>query len=299
MPETATKASSLISPFTIKSMMVPLLTHPRVAQFVKWSVYTLLTVNFFFYFYDDFTVYKAAVANDAPWSEFFVSFATSIDVVAWLGLVYIFELETYVLSEEDYKGKLPWVLRMFRVLCYLLIFYAAYGYTQNTLDNYATSEVVGLTDLCQVADQGQSLQLNVIEFVEITSGNCSTISAGPPYYRIDINVSLIDAPTLDHVQKLGWPDVSNALAWLVIVFLIELEVWLQEADRFGSRALKLTRQVKTGFYLVLLLNVVIWTATGYGLWAYDSLLWIVGFWAIELNLAEWEQERVQELSTAG
>ena len=299
MPETATKASSLNTPFTIKSMLVPLLTHPRVAQFVKWSVYTLLTVNFFFYFHDDFTVYKAAVANDAPWSEFFVSFATSIDVVAWLGLVFILELETYVLSEEDYKGKLPWVLRMFRVLCYLLIFYAAYGYTQNTLDNYATSEVVGLTDLCQVADQGQSLQLNVIEFVEITSGNCSTISAGPPYYRIDINVSLIDAPTLDHVQKLGWPDVSNALAWLVIVFLIELEVWLQEADRFGSRALKLTRQVKTGFYLVLLLNVVIWTATGYGLWAYDSLLWIVGFWAIELNLAEWEQERVQELSTAG
>ena len=299
MPETATKVSNLISPFTIKSMLVPLLTRPRVAQFVKWSVYTLLTINFFFYFYDDFTVYKAAVANDAPWSEFFVSFATTIDVVGWLGLVYIFELETYILSEEAFEGALPWILRMLRMLCYLLIFYAAYGYTENTLDNYRTIEVAGLTDLCQVADQGQSLQLNVIDFVEITSGNCSNISAGPPFYRIDINVSLIDAPTLDHVQKLGWPDVSNALAWLVVVFLIELEVWLQGTDRFGSRALKLTRQVKTGFYLVLLLNVVIWAVTGYALWAYDALLWIVGFWAIELNLAEWEQERVQELSTAG
>jgi len=277
-------------------MLVPLLTHPRVAQFVKWSVYTLLTINFFLYFYDDFMVSRAALATDAPWSEFFETFATTIDMAAWLGLVFIFELETYVISEEDYKGMLPGTLRFLRVLCYLLIFYAAYGYTVNTLDNYRTVEVAGLTDLCQVADQGQSLQLDVVEYVEITSGNCSNISAGPPFYRIDADVSLIDAPTLDHVQKLGWPDISNAMAWLVVVFLIELEVWLQGADRFGSRALKLTRQFKTGFYLVLLINVVIWAAYGYALYAYDSLLWIVGFWAIELNLAEWEQERLQELS---
>jgi len=298
MPEIATKTSSLISPFTIKSMLVPLLTHPRVAQFVKWSVYTLLTINFILYFYDDFMVYRASLANDAPWSDLFVTFATSIDVIAWLGLVFIFELETYALSEKAFEGKLPRVLLMLRALCYLLIFYAAYGYIVNTLDNYRTIEVAGLTDLCQVADQGQSLQLDVVEYVEITSGNCSNISAGPPHYRIDENVSLIDAPTLDHVQKLGWPDVSNSLAWLVVVFLIELEVWLQGTDRFGSRALKLTRQFKTGFYLVLLINVVIWAAYGYALYAYDSLLWIVGFWAIELNLAEWEQERVQELSAA-
>ena len=25
------------------------------------------------------------------------------------------------------------------------------------------------------------------------------------------------------------------------------------------------------------------------------MLWIVGFWAIELNLAEWEEERLHEL----
>ena len=291
------KSSSLYSAFTIKSFLVPLLTRPRVAQFVKWSVYTLLTLNFFFYFYDDLLVYKATVSDDTPWWELIETFATTIDMAAWLGLVFLFELETYSLSDEAYEGFTPWVLLFFRVICYLLIFYAAYGYTAATLGNYDTSEVTGLTGLCEVADQGPSLQLNIIDYVEITSENCSEISVGPPFYRIGDDLSLIDEPVLDHVQKLGWLDISNSYAWLIVVFLIEMEVWLQAADRFGSRTLKLVRQAKTGFYGVLLLNVVIWGAGAYILYAYDSLLWIVGFWAIELNLAEWEQERVQELSS--
>ena len=58
----------------------------------------------------------------------------------------------------------------------------------------------------------------------------------------------------------------------------------------------MAHQVSTALYGVLFLNVLIWSFNGYALYAYDSLLWIVGFWAIELNLAEWERDRVQELS---
>jgi hypothetical protein len=281
---------------SIESMLVPLLTRPRVAQAVKWTVYSLLIINGLIYFYHDYNAYRSAVASDAAWSEFFEAFVTSIDMFAWLALVFVFELETYILTDEAYKGWIPRLLVAVRVLCYAMIFYSAYGYTINTLDNYETTEVAGLTDLCEVTDQGRYLQLDVIEFVEITAENCADISVGPPYYQIDVDVSLIDAKSLKHVQWIGWPDISNAFAWLFIVFLIEVEVWLQTKDRFGSRALKVTRQVKSAFYGVLLINVAIWAFTGYGLYAYDSLLWIVGFWAIELNLVEWEQERLEELA---
>ena len=48
-------------------------------------------------------------------------------------------------------------------------------------------------------------------------------------------------------------------------------------------------------YLVLIGNGVMWAAHSYYLYAWDAFLWIFGFWAIELNLAEWEMERVEQL----
>ena len=56
--------------------------------------------------------------------------------------------------------------------------------------------------------------------------------------------------------------------------------------------------IKTVFYGILFLNAAIWAMTSYPLYAYDQILWVVGFWAIELNLAEWEQDRLKELSEA-
>jgi hypothetical protein len=34
------------------------------------------------------------------------------------------------------------------------------------------------------------------------------------------------------------------------------------------------------------------------MYAWDAILWIFGFWMIELNLLEWEQGRVRELAAA-
>jgi hypothetical protein len=242
--------------------------------------------------------YKAAMPLNPGLADYIEFFATTIDVAAWLGLVYLFEFETYILPDEAFKGFLPKLLIILRVACYSLIFSAAYGYTVATFGNYDTAKVEGVSDLCMLADQGQSLQLDVISYADITSENCRDISTGPPFHQIGDDTAIIDNKTLNHVQKMGWLDIANSFAWLSIVFLIELEIWLQATDRFGSRALKVARTVKTAFYGVLLFNVSVWAITAYALYAYDALLWIVGFWAIELNLAEWEQERTQELSEA-
>lgn len=279
-------------------MLAPLLTHHRVAQVIKWTVYLALIVNFGVYIYDDWRAYQSAVAPDAPWSEVFEQFSTTIDMAAWLGLVFLLELETYALPDEAFKSWVTRTMHVARVVCYLSIAYAAYGYTAITMDYYDLTELPELTDLCQLADQGTSLQLDTVHYQTITSANCGDISAGPPFYRPGQDVSIIDAPTLVHVRKLSWVDILNAYVWLIVVFLIEVEVRLQTADRFDDRALRPIRQANTAFYGVLIINAVIWLATGYPIYAWDAFLWIFGFWAIELNLAEWEQERMHELAAA-
>lgn len=295
VPAKAIESSNI---FTIKSLLIPLLTRPRVAQVIKWAVYLALIVNFGIYFYDDWMAHKSALASDAPWSDVLKQFSTSIDVAAWLGLVFLFELETYALPDEAFKAWVTKSMRAVRIVCYVSIAYAAYGYTAATLDNYDVRAVTGITNLCQLADQGTALQLDTIAYAQITSENCASISAGPPFYRISGDVSVIDGPTLAHVQRLGWVDVVNAFVWLIVVFLIEVEVRMHSTDRFGSRSLKSVRQLMAVFYVELIINAVVWGVTGYPMYAWDAFLWIFGFWAIELNLAEWEQERAQELAAA-
>ena len=50
---------------------------------------------------------------------------------------------------------------------------------------------------------------------------------------------------------------------------------------------------------MLIGNAITWGLNDYYLYAWDSFLWICGFWAIEFNLAYWEQERLKELAAEG
>lgn len=284
--------------FTVKSFLIPLLTRPRIARVIKYSVYFGLIVNFGFYISDDYLAYKAALPANAPLADILQQFSTTIDVAAWLGLVFLFELETHALPDEAFEGWIPKALHAARLICYVSIAYAAFGYTAESLENFEVTSVDGIDNICQLADKNTSLQTDVITYVEITTANCAGLSTDSEFFRISDEVSIIDSSALAHVQWMGWIDIDNAYVWIFVVLLIEIEIWLQTTDRFSSRALTVARRAKTFFYLVLIVNGFIWASTGYVLYAWDAFLWIFGFWAIELNLAEWEQDRLQELDAA-
>lgn len=287
----------LWQPVAVNSFLIPFLTRPRIARFVKYSVYTALLINGGFYLTDDYLALQAALPDNAVWTDVLQRFATSVDTLAWLGLVFLFELETYALPDEAFKGWVPRALLAARVICYVFIAYAAYGYTAETLDNLDVRQIPAIANACQLADQGVFLQIDTVAYIEVTSADCAELSTDTAFYQIADDVSVIDASTLKHVQAMGWVDVINAGVWIVVVLLIELEVWLQAADRFSSRILAIARRTKAGLYLALILNGVIWAFTQYWLYAWDSFLWLFGFWAIELNLAEWQQDRVRELKS--
>ncbi len=76
---------------------------------------------------DDWMAYPRALADDATWSDIFEQFATTIDMAAWLGLVFLFELETHALPDEAFKGWVTKTIHSLRIISYLGIAYAAYG----------------------------------------------------------------------------------------------------------------------------------------------------------------------------
>jgi len=295
MGDSAADTSQRPHLLTIKRMLIPLLAHPRVAHSLKYIVYGSLVLNLALYARYDYLAMVSALPPDASLSDYLTQFATSIDMIAWIGLVFLFELETYAVPDEKFTAWLAGIIRSLRLACYVMIAYAAYGYTVEALENYDIAQIAGISSVCELAGEGVALQANVMDYVEITAENCDGLSNDDTFFRIANEVSVIGEPALGHVRWLGWIDVENALVWLIVVLLIEIEVWLQSADRFSSPVLTAVRQVKTFFYLVLIANMFIWIFTDYALYAWDAFLWIFGFWAIELNLAEWEIDRREEL----
>lgn len=279
----------------VKRLLRPLLGHPRAAQVIKWTVYISLIINMGQYFVDDYRTWQATVASSAEMGAWIEAFSTSIDVIGWIGLIFLFELETYQLSDDAYTRVVAGALRIGRLLCYGFIGYAATGYFGLAMGNYEVESLGALANLCQFADQGLWLQWGQVDYTEITSASCATLPPDSLWYRFTSDSTLVGASVLPHIRFMGWIDLLNAIAWLIVVFMIEVEVRLQNEDRFSSRLLAPTRLIKTLMYLILIGNGVLWACFGYVLYAWDAFLWIFGFWAIELNLAEWEQERVEEL----
>lgn len=84
-----------------------------------------------------------------------------------------------------------------------------------------------------------------------------------------------------------WLDFANAATWLAVVLALELEVRVPARHRTFHRA---RRGVAWGLYLALAGYAITWLVLGVadadGAWldAWDALLWLAAFVAIELNL---------------
>ncbi len=282
---------------SIKRLLYPLLGHPRAKQVIKWFVYSALVINAGYYFHIDYVSWISALPDDASLTDILTQVSTSIDVIAWLLLVFFFELETYALPDRYWRTWLLRSIHLLRIVCYLMIAYAAWGYTVETINNYHYSPATEVTDACDVVGQGMSMQLDATTWIEITADNCSSLTNDTSFVQLDGEVALVPVSALPHIQFIGWFDVINAFLWIFVVLLIEAEVRLQSADRVGGRLLTTIQTTKSLLYAGLIGDCLVWLFAGYYVWSWDAFLWIFGFWAIELNLAEWELERTSELDS--
>ena len=156
-----------------------------VKQSVKWIVYSLLLVNFALYLNWDWHAATHSMAPAEPLMKWLQAYAASIDYAAWLVLILLFELETYILSDEASTLRVQRLMHGVRLLCYLFVLHTVYAYGVNTYEVYfEVEEAQGVSDLCQVADGHISFVSNQ-QYAYLDADNCASLGTGKDYFLLD------------------------------------------------------------------------------------------------------------------
>lgn len=258
----------------------------------KYTVYCLLTYNVYAFFMENQAAAGTVFADGVSFGKIIEAYNDSIDTLAWVLLLLVFELETWVLSDEKIKGSTKWVLNAVSAFCYVFIVYSFYGYV---------SEMVSLTHLlpvagsaCDLANSGSwSMVLEQDDYVALTAANCGSLADTHLLRLADAQV-LGDAAVWREIQWLAWVDVINAGAWLMVVAILAFDVWLQLRHQLSDSIMRYSQVIKGLLYFTLLLCAVYWGINGSFLDFWDAFLWLVAFFFIELNLFEWQAETSAE-----
>ncbi len=257
----------------------------------KYAIYVLLAVNIFLFLREEWQAAEYTVFGPLDLRGLVASFAQTIDTAAWVVLLLLFELETFVIPDALLRGRLRWALHGVRATCYLFIVYAFYGYFSLTMDLYAVIPLSG-ADPCNLATGSASLMLSPSEYVTLTTGNCANFVPDAQLWQLAPPPNLLVSATapLEAARWLAWTDVINAGDWLLIVLLLEVDVRLQLKGRLRGRALRLSEGSKAVLYGVLLACALYWGYAGTFLDFWDAFLWLLAFALIEMNVLEWQAE---------
>jgi hypothetical protein len=268
-------------------------------QFFKYSIYSLLTINLFVFFGEEWLAAPLEYPHGISGAEIFKAFAATIDTAAWVILLLMFELETYVLDDRHFTRPVKLSLHALRAACYLFIVFAFYGYIEDAVFAYQTSALEGVSDLCALVSQNWSYATTFGEYAEITAANCASLSNLDSFVRFEGVRAVVDQPGLADIHFLAMVDVVNAAVWLLIVLLLEADVRLQEKNRFEGLVLYLSTAAKVILYSILVIALLAWMITGGFVDWWDALLWLVAFVFIELNVVEWRHESHEEAAESG
>ena len=260
-------------------------------QLVKWTVYSLLLLNWGYYAVEEFYIASHVLRQGGSFLQWTEEFATTIDEFAWFGLLFMFELETYTLDESLEKRWVKWSVHGMRLVCYIFLAHTVYARISSMVDTFPVEPSSAITGLCQVAGQGISFGENY-RYEVVTAENCSALSSDSVLYMLTPSV-ITDSDGFALEKKHVWVDFQDAVMWLLVVWAIELAVWLQNREITGGALMVVSQAAKAG-YAVLFAHAVFWAWTGHWVYGWDQFLWIAGFWAIEMNLSEWREEIREE-----
>jgi hypothetical protein len=260
-------------------------------QWIKLVVYTLLLVNFGHYLLNDLEQTRHTYHSGWQWHDWTASFATSLDELAWFLLLFLLELETYLLSDDAFtRARVMW-MNILRVVCYLAIAHTVIAFSDYLVDLMRAPHYTGTT-LCEFANQGLSFTRNLV-YWELDARNCASLSADTQFYIFSQGQAISDAVGMQIEMELAWADVIEVIAWLLILLMIELQIKLQDRGFSNGAMLFWARNVKRLFYVLLWLIAAYWAYRGHWIFTWDEAMWILGFMAIGMNLSDWRQEIVE------
>ena len=270
------------------------LSRGTLFQLFKYSVYVFLTMNVYWFFAEEHLAAKLQFPHGVGLADMIEAYAATIDTAAWVVLLLMFELETYLLEDRHFTKPVSWGLHGLRAICYGFIVYAFYGYIVNVNFLDGVSPLSGVSDLCSLAANEWSYAIDLDEYSAITAANCGSFSTAISFLRFDDMQAVVDAEGYRALTALAWVDVINAGVWLLVVLVLEVDVRLQEHNRYEGLALRISTVAKVVLYSLLLLAAIYWGLKGDFVDFWDAFLWLVAFVFIELNVFEWRQESLEE-----
>ena len=253
----------------------------------KYTVYTAVFINVILFLRKEWLAGLHRFSEGITFENFVGAFTSTIDTAAWVLLLFLFELETYIIPDEQLKGSLKWVFKLIRSLCYIVIVTSLLGYISDYfwLNKF---DSVAMEELCDV--KGKSWMVELDEFETISSENCRTLAKSDSFLKYQNKNIYTDQTLLKASYRLAIVDILNSLAWILVVIILEIDIWLQWRGRFKGRLFIFSKRSKNVLYSILFFAAVYWGIFGEFLEFWDAFLWIIAFVFIELNLFEWKRE---------
>jgi len=263
-----------------------------VFRVFKYIIYTLLLWNVLLFFQEDLAASAETFGDTVTWRNVVEAYSATIDTAAWLILLLLFELETAVIDDEKLKGNIKWLFTGIRGISYFFIVYAFYGYCYkyavlSQLAPFTVADVCSLvgTEFTQVSD--------LDEYIPIDAESCQALQ-GQELLRVEGTSIISSVSALQDALRLAVVDIVNAADWLLIVALLEVEVYLQLRDRLTDQMIRVGRWFKGGLYGILFCAAAYWGVKGDFLDFWDAFLWLVAFIFIEMNIFQWHEDTESE-----
>jgi hypothetical protein len=268
----------------------------RLFQGLKYAVYLALFGNIFFFLREELGSLEHTFSGTLAAAELVQVFAATLDTTAWVVLLLLFELETWVLDDERITGWTKRTIHGVRLVCGMAILWAFFGYCAELITLYQTAWLADFRG-CEAAAGAWSLLLRLDEYAPLGAANCSAVAEGA--YRIAGFSVVADPETLKATRYLAWTDVINAAAWILVVIVLEVEVRLQLRGRLTDAVVDATRYLKYLLYSTLFIAAVYWGFEGRFLDFWDASLWLFAFVFIELNVFDWQRGSAGQLAGTG
>ena len=254
----------------------------------KYSIYSLLAYNIWLFFLVDFSASEQTFSQGVTWRNLVEAYSATIDTLFWVILLLMFELETAVISDEKLQGSLKWVLSGLRATCYLFIGYAFYGYVVK-YGVVTNLHPVDIAEICSIAVSDFTYVITLDDYLPLTPEACRLMQ-GQPIQQI-VGTQIVGAPAqLELTFRLAVTDIVNAGNWLIIVAILEIEIWMQLKNMLSGHLMTVNKIIKSVLYAILFACAVYWGIDGDFLDFWDAFLWLVAFIFIEMNIFEWREE---------
>jgi hypothetical protein len=263
------------------------LTPHIVFKVFKYTVYALLTLNIALFFQEELLATEQTFSQGLNLFDIVQGFAATIDTVAWVLLLLLFELETSVLSDDTLrKPNVKVTFIGLRLFSYSFIGYAFYGYFSKMLLTYNISPLA-VDDLCALIGQGYSTIATLDEYPLLDINSC-VVLADQALYQLNEQQVVGSASDWVAIQWLAWVDVINSATWVAVVVILEVDVWLQRRGRLHGGILSASKVMKATLYSILFIAAAYWGMLGDFLDFWDAFMWLVAFVFIEMNLFQWQ-----------